>query len=176
MATGATRTSTVTPIKAQAAQVGRGASPRPPQRRQARRIAINVVALLRRGLMVGLALAVLSLFVAGVVEQRWKEAQLRDQVAAQQAEVQVAADRNATLKDELAATSDEARRAWVESSARRQLNLAYPGETVYLVNWTEPATKPASAAQAAPQASPPATPTAPAESNWRRWWRVLSGG
>lgn len=121
--------------------------------------------------MVGLALAVLGLFAAGVVEQRWKEAQLRGQVAAQQAALQVAAERNAALKADLAATNDEARRAWVETAARRQLNLAYPGETVYLVNWTEPATRPAPAEQAAPQAATPA-----AEPNWRRWWRVLSGG
>ena len=175
MATGAARTTSVmpnaAPRKAQAAQVGRGAPPRPPQRRRVRRVAINAIGLLRRGLMVGLALAVLGLFAAGVVEQRWKEAQLRGQVAAQQAALQVAAERNAALKADLAATNDEARRAWVETAARRQLNLAYPGETVYLVNWTEPATRPAPAEQAAPQAATPA-----AEPNWRRWWRVLSGG
>ena len=173
MATGATRTPPDTRGKTQAAQVGRGASPRPPRRRRARRVALNVVGLLQRGVMIGLALAVLGLFAAGVVEQRWKEAQMRNQVAAQQAEVHSAAERNAALKADLAATSDEARRAWVESAARRQLNLAYPGETVYLVNWTEPAASPAPVAEAAPQAAPPA---APAESNWRRWWRVLSGG
>ena len=173
MATGATRTPSVTPIKTQATRVGRGAAPRPPQRRRARRVALGAVALLRRGLVVILALAILGLFAAGVVEQRWKEARLRDQVAAQQGELQAAADRNAALKEELAGTSDEARRAWAESAARRELNLAYPGETVYLVNWTDPAAKPAPAAQPAPQSTPPA---APAESNWRRWWRILSGG
>jgi hypothetical protein len=121
--------------------------------------------------MVGLVLGVVALFVAGVVEQRWKEAQLRDQVATEQAELRAAEERRAALKDELAATSDEARRAWIEMAARRHLNLAYPGETVYLVNWTEPPAGSAPAAQAAPEtAAPPAT-----ESKWQRFWHFLIG-
>src|SRR3954462_8215200 len=39
----------------------------------------------RRGLVIGLALVVLVAFAAGTVERRWKEMQLRDQVAAQNA-------------------------------------------------------------------------------------------
>lgn len=129
--------------------------------------------LLRRGLMVGLALALIGLFAAGVVEQRWKGARLGEQVAAAQADLDALKERNAALRAELAASSDESRRAWVESAARRQLNLAYPGETVYLVNWTEPpaAPGPPPATEAAPPPAPP-----PAEPNWRRWWRLIAGG
>ena len=89
----------------------------------------------------------------------------------EQAELRVAEERQAALKQELAATSDEARRAWVEMAARRHLNLAYPGETVYLVNWTEPPAGMAPAAQPAPETdAPPAT-----ESKWQRFWHLLVG-
>ena len=171
-AAGTPRTQTVTPV-------GARRDPRPPAKREgarpkrgARRAALSAVGFLRRGAIFGVAVAVLLIFAAGVVEQRWKEAQLREQVAAEQAILDAAKERNAALKAQLAATSDEARRAWVEATARRQLNLAYPGETVYLVNWTEPPAKPA--AQPAQEAAP--TPGPSEEPNWRRWWRVIAGG
>lgn len=173
---GTPRARAITPVG-----VGRGErpttkqSPTPkqaPPRRKARRTAGNALALLRRGATVGVVLGVVALFAAGVVEQRWKESQLRAQVATEQAELRAAEERQAKLKDELAATSDEAKRAWVESAARRQLGLSYPGETVYLVNWTEP---PAGAAPAAqPAAEETATPAAP-ESKWQRVWHLLVG-
>lgn len=166
---GAPRAQTVTPVGAVRDQ--RPPAKRSPQGRRARRAAVNVLALLRRGAMVGLVLGVVTLFVAGVVEQRWKEEQLRAQVAVEQAELRVAEERQAALKQELAATSDAARRAWVEMAARRHLNLAYPGETVYLVNWTEQAAESAPAAEPASEtASPPAT-----ESKWQRIWHFLVG-
>jgi cell division protein FtsB len=129
-----------------------------------------MVGLLRRGAMVGVVLGVVALFAAGLVEQRWKESQLREQVAAEQAELRVAEERQAVLKEELAATSDEARRAWIEMTARRQLNLAYPGETVYLVNWTEPPAGTTAAAQPTPEAEAPES-----KSNWQKVWHFLVG-
>lgn len=167
-AAGTPRPQTAAPVGARRAP--RPPAPRPPRRRGAGAFAV-AAALLRRGAMFGLALAVLALFVAGVVEQRWKEARLREQVAAQQAILRDAEARRDALKAQLAATSDEARRAWVEATARRQLNLAYPGETVYLVNWTAPPAKPA--ASPAPEATPAPQPAA--EPGWRHWWRMLTG-
>src|SRR5262245_39572534 len=82
----------------------------------------------RRGLVLGLALAVLIAFVAGTVEQRFKEMRLRDQVAAQNAALQAAQQRNAQLRAQLAEADPDAYRAWVEATARRQLKLGYPGE------------------------------------------------
>lgn len=169
-ATGATRPQVVTPVGARHAT--RPPAKRPPKRRGARTFALSAAGLVRRGAMFGLALAVLALFAAGVVEQRWKEARLREQVAAEQATLRAAEERREALKVQLTATSDEARRAWVEATARRQLNLAYPGETVYLVNWTDPPARPA--AQQAPEAAPSAPPAD--EPAWRRWWRALAGG
>lgn len=169
-------TSTAKLSRAQAATpVGARRAGRPPAQRPSpggpRRFAATAAGMLRRGAMFGVALAVLALFAAGVVEQRWKEAQLREQVAAEQATLRVAQERNEQLKAQVAATSDAARRAWVEATARRQLNLAYPGETVYLVNWTDPPAKPTAkpATEAAPSPQPADDPT------WRRWWRVLTG-
>lgn len=133
-----------------------------------------LLAIGRRGLVLGLALAVLIAFVAGTVEQRWKEMRLRDQVAAQNASLDAAQERNAQLRAQLADTDPDAYRAWVEATARRQLNLGYPGETIYLVNWTAP--PPGAAPNAAP--TPPAeaaTPAPPAEANWRKWLHLLVG-
>lgn len=130
----------------------------------------------QRVLVVGLALAVLAAFAAGTVEQRWKAARLRDQVTARQAALATAQARNAALKSELASANPDAYRAWVETTARHELNLAYPSETVYLVNWTDPAATP-TPAPAASAGSPPATPPAPTppEPNWQRWLRLLTG-
>jgi cell division protein FtsB len=154
--------------------VGRGqrsAGKPAPQRRKTRRAAFNVLGLVRRGAMVGLILGVVALFAAGVVEQRWKESQLRAQVATEQAELRVAEEKQAKLNDQVAATSSEAQRAWVEATARRNLSLAYPGETVYLVNWTDPPAGSALAAQPAPEA----TATPEHESKWQRVWHLLVG-
>jgi cell division protein FtsB len=169
----ATRTAG-TPRAQAATPVGRGeraAAKHAPSRRKARRAALNVLALVRRGALVGLILGVVALFAAGVVEQRWKESQLRAQVAAEQAELRVAEEQQAKLKDELAGSSDEAKRAWVETTARRQLSLAYPGETVYPVNWTEPPAGAAPTEQPAAEATPTPTP----ESKWQRFWHLIAG-
>jgi cell division protein FtsB len=137
---------------------------RAPQGRPARRAAFGALRLLRRGATLALVIGVLSLFAAGVVEQRWKESQLREQVAAEQAELQAAQARQAALKEELAGTSDEA-------TARRQLNLAYPGETVYLVNWTPP---PGGAVPSAQPVAEAAEPVA-TKSTWQKVWHFLVG-
>lgn len=127
----------------------------------------------RRGLLLGLALAVLVAFIAGTVEQRWKESQLREQVAVQEATFQVAERRNADLRAQLADADPVAYRAWVEAAGRRQLNVGYPGETIYLVNWTAPApgAAPAPMVNSAPVMPSQARP----EANWRKWWRMVRG-
>ncbi len=135
------------------------------------------LALGQRGIVVALALAVLVAFAAGIFEQRWKEQQLRAQVAAQEATLQATEAQNAKLRAQLAANDPNGYRAWVEATARRQLNLGYAGETIFLVNWQAaptPATT-ATAANNAPaqQTTAPAAP--PAEAHWRKWLRLLIG-
>ena len=133
-----------------------------------------MLALGQRGLVVVLAIAVLIAFAAGIFEQRWKEQQLRDQVAIQQASLQAAETRNAELREQLAENDPAAYRAWVEATARRQLNLGYAGETVFLVNWQEaPAPATTTAPTTVPQgAKPPATPTTP---HWQKWLHLVTG-
>lgn len=124
----------------------------------------------QRGLVVGLAAVVLVAFVAGTVEQRRKEGQLRAQVAARTAALRAAEERHARLTSQLAANDPDGYRARVEDTARRQLNLGYPDETVVLVGWTEP---PAGAAAPTPLPAAPAPPAR--EPNWKAWLRLLAG-
>ena len=139
-----------------------------------------VLALGQRGIVVALAIAVLVAFAAGIFEQRWKEQQLRQQVAAQEATLRAAEEQNARLRAQLAESDPNGYRAWVEATARRQLNLGYAGETIFLVNWqAAPSTAPA--ANAAPTASgtsgkqTPAPAAPPAEPHWRKWLHLFFG-
>lgn len=182
-------TRTVEPIASSAArngarpQGGRGRAAEQARRRSARleQGFLWMLALGQRGLVVVLAIAVLIAFAAGIFEQRWKEGQLRDQVAMQQASLQAAEARNAELREQLAENDPAAYRAWVEATARRQLNLGYAGETVFLVNW-QSAPSSASAANSTPATTtttgkqPTALPASPAEAHWRKWLRLLFDG
>jgi cell division protein FtsB len=127
--------------------------------------------------VLGLAATVLIAFVAGVVEQRWKEEALRAQVEAGAAEVRASEARNGELRRQLAASDPDAYRAYVEDVARRQLNLGYPDETVVLVSWNDPppgANQGTTTPTAAPAAAPSESHARPA-TNWQRWWRFLTG-
>jgi cell division protein FtsB len=135
-----------------------------------------LLAIGRRGIVAVLAVAVLIIFTAGVFEQRWKEQQIQEQVAAQRASLEAAQARNARLQGQLAESDPAAYRAWVEDTARRQLNLGYAGETIFLVNWTGPVANPA-AASPGPASAVAGTPTPPpqGESHWRQWLRLIFG-
>lgn len=125
----------------------------------------------QRALVIGLSLIVLVAFAAGIVEQRWKEATLRAQVAERSVALRAAEERNRQLHQQLAASDPDAYRAYVEDTARRQLSLGYPDETVVLVNWTEPP-------GGVPTPTSPTTPPPAAsrgEPNWQRWLRLLRG-
>ncbi|HEX5505161.1 MAG TPA: septum formation initiator family protein [Thermomicrobiales bacterium] len=125
--------------------------------------------------MIGLALAVLALFVAGIAEQRWKEAGLRREVAAQTAQLDAARQRNDALRGQLAAASPAAYRAYVEDTARRELNLGYPDETTVLVQWRDPPGGAAATPVAAQPAPAPAAAAPRTATNWRAWFDFLLG-
>lgn len=132
----------------------------------------STLALGQRAIVTGLALIVLVGFVAGTIEQRRKELQLRAQVATREADLRTAEERNAQLSGQLAANDPDGYRSRVEDTARRQLNLGYPDETVVLVNWAEP---PSGVATPAPGlGTTPSAPPAP-EPNWKAWLRLLTG-
>src|SRR5438067_6537640 len=154
--------------------LGRRHGPATPwrERRASLRLAAGLtLAVGQRLLVFALALAVLAAFVAGIVEQRWKERALRDEVDARRTALQAAEARNASLRDRLAASNPEAYRAYVEDVARRQLNLGYPDETVVLVAWNDP---PGGGAPAPAVATAPALPR-PAP-GWKRWLHAILGG
>ena len=156
------------------------AKPRPADRQQPNhsilRVPRSAFSLAQRAIVLGLAATVLIAFVAGVVEQRWKEEALRAQVEAGAAEVRAAEVRNGELRRQLAASDPDAYRAYVEDVARRQLNLGYPDETVVLVSWNDPplGANQAPTASAAPSAAVPPEEARPA-TNWKRWLSFLRG-
>lgn len=139
------------------------------------RVSRSTLHAVQRALVIGLALAVLALFVAGIAEQRWKEAGLRREVAAQTAQLDAARQRNDALRGKLAAASPAAYRAYVEDTARRELNLGYPDETTVLVQWHD---APGGAAATPTAASPSPAPAAAAPrtaTNWHAWLDFLLG-
>jgi cell division protein FtsB len=150
---------------------------RPTARREQRpplRLAAGRALLLgQRAVAIGLGLAVLAAFVVGVAEQRWKEWELRAEVAARTAELRAAEERNQELKGQLAASDPEGYRAYVEATARKQLNLGYPDETVVIVAWNDPP------GGAAPPPSPPTATQTPAQAStppvWKQWLWLLTG-
>lgn len=131
------------------------------------------LALGKRLLGAGLTGLVLLLFVGGLAEQRWKEEALHDQVTRQQELVAATEARNAELRDRLSEVNPDAYRTAIEATARRQLGLAYPNETIVLVNWITPAQ--GAGAQATPQAAGPAVPFPPHVPNWTRWLHFFQG-
>lgn len=131
------------------------------------------LALGKRLLGAGLTALVLLLFVGGLAEQRWKEEDLRAQVARQQELVAATEARSAELRDRLAAVNPDAYRTAIEATARRQLGLAYPNETIVLVNWIEPAQ--GAGAPATPDVALPPAPPPPSPPNWTRWLSFFRG-
>lgn len=112
-------------------------------------------------------LCVAVYFLIAFGEQTWRAQQLQEQVREQQASIAQLDRDNAALHDEQAGLLGGAWVAYVQSRARRDLNLANPGETVVMVRW--------GAGQDVP--SPTATPAAAADEtpNWRKWLDIFSG-
>jgi len=119
---------------------------------------------LRTAVLVALSFAIALYFVVALGQQAWRARQLEMQVAERRAALARIVTERDTLASQLADLQGENDRAYVERTARRELNLTYPGETVLFVQW-EPAS---------PGASPAlSTPTPGPEPNWERWLEVL---
>lgn len=101
-------------------------------------------------------------FVVQVIRQTQLE-QYRDQIAL---DVSRLKDENAALERQV--TYFESR-DYAETVAREQLGYARPGDTVVMPTFPDVLSK---EAPVVPSATPPATP---AEPNWLRWWRLLTG-
>ncbi len=115
---------------------------------------------LRNAILVGVGFAVALYFVVAFGQQAWRARQLEAQVAERrQALAELLAERD-DLARQLAALEGERYRAYVERTARRELNLTYPGETVLLVRWRE---------SPPPTVPPTPAPTPMPRPNWASW-------
>ncbi len=119
---------------------------------------------LRSVLLAGLGVAIALYFVVAFGQQAWRARELEAQVAEQRrALAAIVAERDARAQ-ELSELEGTHYRAYVEQAARRELNLAYPGETVLLVHWR---------ASSSPVVTPTPVPTPTLRPNWLRWLEIL---
>ncbi|HMM41058.1 MAG TPA: septum formation initiator family protein, partial [Thermomicrobiales bacterium] len=106
-------------------------------------------------------------FMVAFGEQAWRARQLQAEEASLNGTIAKIERDNRALQAELDSYSTGAYTAYVEARARRDLNLANPGETVLLVHWQNP---PAPAA-----GQPAASKKQTDEPNWRRWLDIFAG-
>jgi cell division protein FtsB len=116
---------------------------------------------LRGRIMVAFVLIVGMYFVLSFGEQAWRARELEENVAQRQAEIAELRLTRQSLESQIEAYNSEHYETYVAQVARRDLNLAYPGETVMLVRWDGP---PESA-----QIDETEPEDDPDDPNWRKW-------
>jgi len=117
----------------------------------------------RNRLAVLLVLIVAVYFSVAFGEQAWRAKQLQAEVDDQQTALTRLNREHAQLQEQVNAYSTDAYFTYAAQRARRDLNLAYPGETLLLVRW-QPGDQPATSS--APAATSAASEHKP---NWRKW-------
>lgn len=119
--------------------------------------------------------AVLLVIAAGLYftiafgNQAWRANQLQAQVDGQRAAIAAITGERSDLEAQQAALSGDAYDGYAQRVARRDLNLANPGETLILVHWESP---PPSTRTNQTEAAPSPAPEQP---NWRSWLDIFSG-
>jgi cell division protein FtsB len=126
----------------------------------------NWFAPLRGRVMVVFVLIVGLYFVLSFGEQAWRARDLEEDVTARQAEITELREQRAALEAQVQSFNTERYNIYVEQTARRDLNLAYPGETVMLVRWTPPPEAPVNE-----ETHDEGDASAP---NWQRWLEFLT--
>jgi cell division protein FtsB len=116
---------------------------------------------LRGRIMIAFVLIVGMYFVLSFGEQAWRARELEDEVAQRQAAITELETKRENIEAQIAEFNSDKYEPYVAQIARRDLNLAYPGETVMLVRWGE------APAETQPEESEP-EPDEPAP-NWKRW-------
>src|SRR5690606_19438599 len=107
-------------------------------------------------------------FLIAFGEQAWRSRQLQAEVDAERASIASLARENVQLQDQADRYASDAYMDYVAAIARRDLNLAYDGETVLLVRWQDQPGVSDTAPQE-PVAAPDERP------NWQRWLDAFSG-
>lgn len=111
-------------------------------------------------------LVVVTWFLLAFAEQAWRARQLEAEAAQQRATIAAIEADNAELREQISVYSTDAWLEYAQSRARRDLNLANPGETVLMVRWgpRQPGDQPTDTL--------PSAPSDPA--NWRTWVDVFA--
>jgi cell division protein FtsB len=112
-------------------------------------------------------LCVVIYFMLAFADQAWRARALQAEVEEQRAAIASIQSENNVLRDQIHVYESDAYVDYVEARARRDLNLAHPGETVLMVRWG-PRTEIAPAPGAAEDVTV-------AEPNWMRWIDAFSG-
>jgi cell division protein FtsB len=120
----------------------------------------------RGRLMVAFVLIVGMYFVLAFGEQAWRGRELEEDVTQRQNEIAQLQAKRDHLQEQVDAFRTDQYNTYVEQVARRDLNLAYPGETVLLVRW-DPALEEPAVEQVEPERSDP-------NPNWRKWLDFLT--
>ena len=111
-------------------------------------------------------LVIVIWFLLAFAEQAWRARQLQAEAAQQRAAIAAIAADNAKLREQLDVYATDAWLDYAQSRARRDLNLANPGETVLMVRWGP--------RQPGATTEQPMPATAPDPPNWRKWVDVFT--
>lgn len=122
---------------------------------------------IRGRLMIAFVLVVGMYFVLSFGEQAWRERELQTEVSQRQEEIVELEKKRDELEQQVAEFQTDRYHTYVEQVARRDLSLAYPGETVLLVRWAPPPEPPA---EDDAEVEPPEP-----DPNWRQWLDFLAG-
>jgi cell division protein FtsB len=122
---------------------------------------------LRGRIMIAFVLIVGMYFVLSFGEQAWRARELEEEVAKRQAEITELETKRENLEQQIAEFNSDQYDSYVAQIARRDLNLAYPGEIVMLVRW-ENAPASEEPAETEPEDDEPSP-------NWQQWLDFLTG-
>lgn len=105
-------------------------------------------------------------FLVAFGEQAWRARELQGELDKERASIAALARENDHLQTQVDRYASDSYLDYVQAIARRDLDLANPGETVLLVRWQD------SAAAPVVQETPPPVDDRP---NWQRWLDSFSG-
>ncbi len=120
----------------------------------------------RSRIVILFVLIVVTWFLLAFAEQAWRARQLQAEAAQQRAAIATIEAGNVALREQLAVYGTDAWLDYAQSRARRDLNLANPGETVLMVRWG-----PRQPGETTKLAAPAIDPD---PANWRQWVDVFT--